>query len=352
MKSTLGALAVLLLAAAPLAAQDQKDPKDPPPATDEDRKLDEALDRELGDPKDPLVPKVTPREKPAESEPGEKPAPSGEKPSEENPSEKPPASDSSEEKLKVKLGFVWTHWNMEVTDLHAGASRPGAQHQVSTTYGLADPDRNDSDGFEAYLDCGRWITLDATVRHVVARGYELASRDFNFRNTFFQRDEVLETKFEFTTVDVFGAFHPVKGELGHLDLFLGVRYVGTSTRIAQAGGGDKAQQDVDALIPMTGIGGTLRLPVKDAVAFEYFANLKIGGMRYDLPTRNGWFFDQHLSVFALSIETGLRFMILDVFGIVVGYRYELTNLDRTNDSSQKYAHWRAGGMITGLVVQF
>ncbi len=241
---------------------------------------------------------------------------------------------------------------MEVTDLHAGASRPGAQHPVSTTYGLADPDRNDSDGLELYLDCGRWFTLDAAIRHVVARGYELASRDFNFRDTFFHRDEVLETKFEFTTVDADVAFHPVKGEYGHLDLFLGLRYVGTSTRIAQAGGGDKAQQDVDALIPMTGVGGTLRLAVKDAVAFEYFANVKLGGMRYDLPTRSNWFLDQHLSVFALSFETGLRFMIADVFGIVLGYRYELTNLDRSNDSSQKYAHWRAGGMITGLVVQF
>ena len=345
MRKTIGALALLLAASSPLAAQEQKDwpePREKKP--DIDKQLDDALRREYE--KDPLVPPVKPRtgepEKPEKPETPEKP----EKPEDEKPPETPrEETKTSEEKLKLEWRFKWSHWNLEVTDLHVGASRHGGAGK-STTYGLSDPARSDADGFSVGLDAGEWLTFEATFRYVVARGGELASRDFDLDGHTFLRDQVLDSKFTFLTTDLTAGFKVLHGENGHLDLLGGLRYIGTWMDVSHPGTPDAVGQSVEMLVPELGVGGTVHFATaKKALVFEPYAKALIGGMRFDAGAR--------YRAFSLSVEAGERFLIADVIGVELGYRYELVNLDRGSGGSiTRAAHWRAGGMITGIVIQF
>jgi hypothetical protein len=316
-----------------------------------DRKLDETLRREYGDPNG--LPAPPPPPPPAE--PPYAPPP-------------PPVTrdhdEWSDNPFQLRLGLLAAFvpvrlFDAKFTRADHGFSDDGwpASGHDDGDFGWAASARG-----AAWLDLGRYISIESAVQVMGARTRGDRHRDSG--GWWWDMGPHPETRVDILTADANLVVHPINCSWGQIDLLIGMRYLSVTTKYRfdfgqGLGSSPMMSQNLEAAIPMIGIGGALR-PVHTSgggFTFEIYARIRAGG----LDLENGgqrdrdWSDWRHERWLAASVEAegGVRFIFCDMIGLSTGVRYEYNDLqkgDRDEDGT-KTAEWRSVGPFLALIIQ-
>lgn len=334
-----------------------------------DRRLDEVLRREYGDPNGPALP---PREEAAPVRPVPAPVPVRGRPHDENP------GDFWEDTLQLKLGmsidggFAW----LLASRIQGRSSTPDwAQPAYFGGPTTTDSGHHHHDGGGSFslhgstwLDIGRYMTVECASSAYLGR--DQRRRDDNAGTPQPLYDPLAnnggttgsgshhkDRDVEYGNIDVDFVVHPLNGRFGRLDLIIGGRYL--EARAGQR----RHQHTVEAGMPMVGIGGVLR-PVRTengGFALELFARGMVGGFDYgDYGHRHGDYgyydgYRRSSSYYAVSAtcEGGVRFVFMDMFGVGVGARFEYVDVDKRDydAGTDKKIQWKSVGPFIALSIE-
>jgi hypothetical protein len=343
-----------------------------------DRRLDESLRREYGSP-DGTIPPPPPEDDHEHRDHRDKP----EKPKKPK---KHHDDDDDDDRFRISLGVWGGHWQAElfqasVTNYRKHWFGPGmnagGRIRLDGHEGSPDLDVAQTQTYQGWIDLGKHVTISGGARYATYRDTAGAPPLSFFGAHYFTSQQPLMTKFEFLSSDLDVTVNPLAFERVKLGVMLGLRYVRSAVRFSTnqnfAGPDDRVSQSVEALIPMVGLGGSVRPINAKKVSVELYAQGMVGG--FDLETRsynsrsrargrngnryyyyssNGNTYDDHREFrsFALVAEGGIKVVLFGHLGVVAGYRFEVTQLYREDESRIRQAAFKVGGPYAGAVVEF
>ncbi len=367
--------------------------------SDEDRELDRVLRREYGDPNGP------PRRRIIETPPPEPVPP----PPPINPNKRAPSDDDDDRDFYVHMGVFGGHWAARLSNASVAGAR-GGFHGNNIPLGGGQfsgaelTDWSQTQIYKAWIDLGPWFSFDGGANRVFFRDLGQPTRDFIFRGQQFNAFQNVETKFNALVADFNFVVHPVHGRCGHLDLFLGFRYLYSEVQFRNSGfgpnvqpgfggfggpnGGNAGGNSVDvivtgqpgppgfvpvnpggggpapgflaksvneAVIPMIGIGGTFRPVHAKHVSLEIFGRARAGGFDWEERgysyRRNRWV-DRRFYAYSAELDGGVSLILFQTLGLTAGYRIDMSHIERTDMGESEKSDWNAHGPYAGVFLRF
>lgn len=333
--------AALLLLAGVAIGQDDDHPF-VPPNEELDRELDESLQREYG-------PDGKPVERPYDTSPPPPPPP-------------PSDADEEEDEWRVRLGGLAAHYYTWLRDARISHREglSGGQTIRLDEDDLAEFDPENSQTYRAWIDFGRWISLEGGFRRTPYRTTtQSLPTGFTYGTTTFAAGSRLETELDLATIDADFVFKPVNNRWFELSLHFGARYIYAETMVRDlADSVNRTEtQRVEMGIPMIGLG----LALRPFTWFEIYARGRVGYFGYERD--EAWLWDEeddeydHISPKEKSaasgeLDAGIKIIVADTIGIVGGWRLDYLDIEREvterDEGVRAYSH----GFYGGLILQF
>lgn len=318
------------------------------PSNDElDRELDQSLAEEYAQPE--------PEPEPVRPVVPEPPPPSGRK---------------TDDRIKLRLGgmaaYAWTSFH-DLEMSHSKGNRGGD----TVVFDGYDGDQENAFEFEsgsgyyrAWFDIGPWVSLQGAFSHAgfedtqVLSNQEGGTPGFVFGDTVFQTGDIVEVSHTLRIADFDIAVHPLHLDWLRLDVTLGARYVYWNTRLDRISRGfDRQEKTLEALIPMVGLGISLR-PVRP---LELFLRGRIGAIeverdegsyrrRRDGRVREIDPFKREQA--SLELDAGFSFTIADTVGFIVGARVNYLEIERETEDERTRFEGTASSLYAGLILNF
>lgn len=356
------------------------------PVADEDRELDRALRREYGDPNGPAPRRL------------ETPEPTPIPPPPVDPNRRAPSYDDEDRDFYVRLGVFGAHWAARVTGVSVSNARNGFHGDYVSLSGGKNAAGNlegwsQTQLFKAWIDLGPWFSFDGGANRSFFTDTGQLNRDFVFRGQQFTTGSALQTRFQSLVADFNFVVHPVHGRFGHLDVLFGFRYLYSKVTFQSNGGNglgpapqppvivfvnpgfgfspfflpqgpgpapfaqasSRTSQTSEAVIPMIGIGGTLRPVHTKDVSVEIFARARAGGFEWQERgysyRRNKWI-DRGFYAYSSELDGGISLVLFQTLGLTAGYRMDVAFIERNDMRETNRSEWKAHGPYAGAFLQF
>jgi hypothetical protein len=383
--------ALALTVAAPSIVRGQDYPR-----SDDDRKLDDALRKEYGDPNAPPPPPRPLERRYREPTPPPPPPPA--------PPAPPADARDEEDDMFLHMGVLGAHWMARLQDASVSAGRPGVHGDyVHLNGGLDDPADlkiSETQLFRAWIDLGRFVSFDGGAERAWFRDSTISPRDFVFRDQQFSAGAPIDTKFEFLIADFNFAIHPFNCPLGQFDILVGARYAWSNVQFTSNGGGGvvvfapappptitvigggfggpvvgpptlpgaaapvqgtRVNQTVEGVIPMVGLGGKIRPLHEKDVSIEVFGRARVGAWDWETWRGrddgdwggDGWGRRSVYYVYSAELDGGISVVLFRTIGLTAGYHFDSVHLEQSDSNgTSKRADWKAHGPYGGAFIEF
>jgi hypothetical protein len=296
MRRVLPAVLCLLLLAPLARAQDAR-------PSEEDRKLDESLERAL--------------KEPDQSPPPAPPVP------------EKGARDDDKDHVRLTLDALAAQWSARIYRATAVGRAPGSslREQPATTFldesygpGNMYGELSETQLYRAFVgvhfanvaDLG----LEVAGRTLVARDGRAVPIPFQFAGHSFAFGEPLDSRFSYRCLDADCLTHAWPESWFGLEGGFGFSYLYTHVTLRDVLSGNGAQQSLESLALMFRFGLAVRPVHTDVFSLELFARVRAGGM----PGTYQCGLEQ--------TEVGVSLTFFDSFGIMLGHHFERAQLER------------------------
>ena len=316
-----------------------------PPNEQVDRELDESLRREYG-------PDGKPIERPYDLEPRELPPPPP----------PPPVDDDDDDEWELKLGALAAHyytWIDGVRISHREGLSGGGRIELTKHGAVADYDPHNSQTYRAWLDIGRWISLEAGFRRTNYRSSpQPTASTFTYGRTTYVAGTRVETELDQATIDADFVFKPVNNRWFELGLHFGARYLFADTMIRNVADplGQTERERIEMVVPMVGLG----LALRPARWLELFVRGRVGHFGYERD--EAFVFDddddvRHVtpkekSATSGELDAGVQLLLGDTIGVVAGWRLDYLKVEREVRERDEKLRSLSHGVYGGLILQF